>query len=111
MYFLECEGVCIRSIPRFGRDRCLGSMWKSLDSRVCAPDHRCGTRCQEDDSGIFYEKGDERRVDDTMDGDKFAAMLVDDVFPAIRAKLPDAQKVTVQWDNARGHGVSSIPAS
>jgi hypothetical protein len=43
-----------------------------------------------------------------MDGNKFAEMLVKDVFPAIRKKMKWAKVVKVQWDNAGGHGVASI---
>lgn len=59
-------------------------------------------------SGIYYEKGDTRRVDDTMDGDKFAEMLTEEVFPAIREKMAFAKTVTVQWDSAGGHGIASL---
>ena len=49
-----------------------------------------------------------RSGDSTMDGDKFAEMLTEEVFPAIRSKLADAKMVTVQWDNAGGHGIKSL---
>lgn len=32
----------------------------------------------------------------------------DDVFPAIRSKMPAAKEVTVQFDNAGGHGMGTI---
>lgn len=59
-------------------------------------------------SGIFYEAGDLRRVDDTMDGDKFAQTLIEEVFPIIRKKLKNAKEVKVQWDNAGGHGIKTL---
>ena len=60
--------------------------------------------------GVTYEAGESRPKDSTMDGDKFAQMLKEDVFPAIREKMHFAKKVTVQWDNAGGHGMSTIDA-
>jgi hypothetical protein len=59
-------------------------------------------------SGIYYEAGDERRVDDTMGGDKFADILINDVFPTIRTKLAGAKTVSVQYDNAGGHGIKEL---
>ena len=43
-----------------------------------------------------------------MDGDKFAEMLKNEVFPAIREKMHFAKEVTVQWDSAGGHGIASL---
>ena len=43
-------------------------------------------------SGIFYQAGETRRVDSTMDGDKFAEMLTEEVFPAIRDKMGFAKQ-------------------
>ena len=52
--------------------------------------------------------GESRMKDCEMDGDQFAKMLKQDVFPAIRTQMQDAQKVTVQFDNAGGHGMQTI---
>ena len=53
--------------------------------------------------GTRYEKGDTRRRDCTMDGDLFLEIVRDDLFTAIREKMPWAKKVGVQWDNASPH--------
>ena len=58
--------------------------------------------------GTTYEKGDERRVDTAMDSEKFAQMLIDDVFPAVRQKFHGVSVVRVQFDNAGGHGMASL---
>ena len=58
--------------------------------------------------GTTYEKGDERRVDATMDGEKFAKMLIDDVFQAVREKFHGLPVVRVQYDNAGGHGMAAL---
>ena len=58
--------------------------------------------------GTVYHKGDTRMKDCEMDGDKFAEMLTSKVFPAIRTKMASCKKVSVQWDNAGGHGMSTI---
>ena len=60
--------------------------------------------------GVEYQAGESRDKDCTMDGDKFAEMLKELVFPAIRDKMFFAKTVTLQWDNAGGHGMSSIDA-
>eukprot|EP00965_Chrysotila_dentata_P258040 6213077-Pleurochrysis_carterae.AAC.1 len=52
---------------------------------------------------MTYQAGDSRRVDVNMDATKFAEMTTQLVFPAIRAKLPHAARVRVQWDNATPH--------
>ena len=62
-------------------------------------------------SGIYYNKGDStRRVNCRMDGQQFADILIEDVFPSIRDKISWAKVVKVQWDNAGGHGVASLLA-
>ena len=43
-----------------------------------------------------------------MDGKKFATMLRTNVFPAIRKKMSGAKLVTVQMDNAGGHGMATL---
>ena len=58
--------------------------------------------------GTTYLAGQSRPKDCEMDGDKFANMLLNNVFPAIRSKLSDAKDVKVQFDNAGGHGMSTI---
>ena len=60
--------------------------------------------------GQVYHAGDTREKDCTMDGDKFADMLKDLVFPCIREKMHFAKVVTVQYNNAGGHGMSTIDA-
>ena len=45
-----------------------------------------------------------------MDGDKFAEMLTEEVFPVIREQMHYADQVTVQWDSAGGHGIASLTA-
>ena len=56
--------------------------------------------------GNSYEAGDSRSKDCEMDGKKFATMLRTNVFPAIRKKMSGAKLVTVQFDNAGGHGMA-----
>ena len=48
--------------------------------------------------GQVFKPGDTRRVDVTMDSEKWLQMLRDDVIPAMKAKAPATQYV--QWDNA-----------
>jgi hypothetical protein len=43
-----------------------------------------------------------------MDGKKFATMLMTNVFPAIRKNISGAKLVTVQMDNAGGHGMATL---
>ena len=54
-------------------------------------------------NGVRYRAGDERMKDASMDGDMFVKMVTEKLFPAIRAKLPRAATVKVQYDNAPGH--------
>ena len=63
-----------------------------------------------DYQGKTYLAGESRPKDCEMDGDKFAEMLHTKVFPAIRSKMAEHKKVTVQWDNAGGHGMSTLMA-
>ena len=58
--------------------------------------------------GNSYEAGDSRSKDCEMDGKKFATMLRTNVFPAIRKKMSGAKLVTVQMDNAGGHGMATL---
>ena len=58
--------------------------------------------------GNAYEAGDSRPKDCEMDGKKVATMLKKNVFPAIRKKMSGAKLVTVQMDNAGGHGMATL---
>ena len=58
--------------------------------------------------GVQYEAGESRDKDCNMDGDKFAEMLKEKVFPAVREKMSHAKVVTLQWNNAGGHGMATI---
>lgn len=58
--------------------------------------------------GTVYYAGDSREVDCNMDGDKFAEILTEKVFPAIRDKMSYASEVKIQYDNAGGHGMKTI---
>ena len=43
-----------------------------------------------------------------MDGPKFRSMMIKQVFKAIREKMAWADKVTVQFDNARPHTADTV---
>lgn len=57
--------------------------------------------------GIVYDRGHTRRVDVSMDAEKWVEMMKNDVVPAIRRAFPDDRVVSVQWDNATPHTAAS----
>ena len=60
------------------------------------------------DSRTGLRRGDMVWESATLDAERWVRMLVHDVFPAIRAKLPRARVVKVQFDNAPGHRTKNI---
>ena len=76
-----------------------------------APQNTCGfiyKRAANTFQGNAYEADDSRPEDCEMDGKKFATMLMTNVFPAIRKNISGAKLVTVQMDNAGGHGMATL---
>ena len=50
-------------------------------------------------------------MDVTLNGERFRDMITQKVFKAIRQKMSWADRVSVQWDNARPHTKDAIQAS
>lgn len=60
-------------------------------------------KAKKGDKRTGLKKGDPLKEDKSMDTERFLRMMKTDVIRAIHAKLPNAPKVSIQFDNAPGH--------